>query len=198
MVLAKYPKFTNHFDAYTVSLYYCGMQNRLPEIIDPLHLADKRGELHGQIPLKRLTRLTEKLVSDDGVVTIDLYFGRKGRVPTIDGSLKATLQLECQNCLQGVNFDIDHNVNLGIVIKFEQVERLPDEFEPLLIEEETIPLITLVEDELLLHLPDYPKHEHDCMAGNVIKKHTVAFDDAATKKTNPFSILATLKSTGES
>ena len=179
-------------------MYYCEMQNRLPEIIDPIHFADKRGELHGQIPLKRLTRLTEKLVNDDGIVTVDLFFGRKGRVPTIDGNLKATLQLQCQNCLESVEFDIDHSVNLGIVVKFEQVERLSEEFEPLLLEEETIPLTKLVEDELLLHLPDYPKHEHDCMVGNVIKKHTVAYDEATTPKPNPFSVLATLKSTGES
>lgn len=53
------------------------MQNRLPEIIDPTHLADKRGELHGQISLKRLTRLSEKLVSDQGVVMVDLYFDVK-------------------------------------------------------------------------------------------------------------------------
>ncbi|MFI3123537.1 MAG: YceD family protein [Methylococcales bacterium] len=174
------------------------MQNRLPEIIDPTHLADKRGELHGQIPIKHLTRLIEKLVNDDDVVTVNLYFGREGRTPKIDGSLKATLQLECQNCLQGVEFEIDHTVNLGVVITFEQVERLPEELEPLLLEEETIPLITLVEDELLLHLPDYPKHSHDCMIGNAIKKHTVAFDEAASKKPNPFSVLANLKSTGES
>lgn len=174
------------------------MQNRLPEIIDPTHLADKRGELHGQIPIKRLTRLSEKLVNDDGVVTVDLYFGREGRTPKIDGSLKATLQLECQNCLEGVEFEIDHKVNLGVVISFEQVERLVDELEPLLLEDETIPLITLVEDELLLHLPDYPKHSHDCIANKVTQKHTVSFDEATTKKPNPFSILATLKSTGES
>jgi uncharacterized protein len=174
------------------------MQNRLPEIIDPLHLADKRGELHGQIPLKRLTRLAEKLVNDDGAVTVDLYFGREGRLAKIDGSLKATLMLQCQNCLEGVEFEINHEVNLGIATTFEQVERLPENVEPLLLEEETIPLIILVEDELLLNLPDYPKHSHDCIANAVIKKHTVAFNEATTKKPNPFSILATLKSTGES
>lgn len=174
------------------------MQNRLPEIIDPLHLADKRGELHGQIPIKRLTRLTEKLVNDEGVVSVDLYFGREGRLAKIDGNLKATLHLECQSCLQGVEFEIDHNVNLGIATTFEQVERLPEDVEPLLLEEETLSLSDLVEDELLLSLPDYPKHSHDCIANEIIKKHTAAFEEVATQKPNPFSVLAQLKSTGES
>ncbi len=168
------------------------MQNRLPEIIEPLHLADKRGELHGELPIKQLTRLHEKLVDDEGIVTVELYFGREGRVPKIDGSLKTTLQLECQNCLQGVEFEINNKVNLGIVTTVEQVERLPEDVEPLLLEEETIPLSILVEDELLLHLPDYPKHKHDCMANEIIKKHTVAFDKAILKKPNPFSVLANL------
>lgn len=168
------------------------MQNRLPEIIDPLHLADKRGELHGQIPLKQFTRLTENLVNSEGVVDVDLYFGREGRLAKIDGNLKATLQLECQKCLEAVEFEINHNVNLGIATSYEQVERLPETVEPLLLEEETISLIDLVEDELLLNLPDYPKHADDCIESEIIKKHTAAFEEVATTKPNPFSVLANL------
>ncbi|MEY2667198.1 MAG: hypothetical protein RLZZ384_1369, partial [Pseudomonadota bacterium] len=139
------------------------MQNRLPEIIEPLNLADKRGELHGQLPFNTLLRLSEKLVSNDGVVDVNLYFGREGRTPYIDGNLKATLFLVCQKCLQGVEFKVNNAVKLGIVTKFEYIERLPLDYEPLLVEEETLLLSTLVEDELLLSLPDYPKHEYDCM-----------------------------------
>jgi uncharacterized protein len=168
------------------------MQNRLPEIIEPLNLADKRGELHGQILIKQLSRLTENLVNDEGVVAVDLYFGREGRMPKIDGTLKTTLNLQCQNCLESVEFEINHNVKLGIATKFEHVERLPEDVEPLLLEEETMLLATLVEDELLLNLPDYPRHSHDCMANEIVKKYTAAFDEAATKKPNPFSVLANL------
>jgi len=168
------------------------MQNRLPTTIDPLHLADKRGELHGQIPLKQFSRLAENLVSNEGIVFVDLYFGREGRLAKIDGNLKTTLQLQCQNCLEAVEFEINHNVNLGIATTYEQVERLPEEVEPLLLEEETMPLIDLVEDELLLNLPDYPKHAHNCTENKIIKKHTVVFDEVAITKPNPFSVLSNL------
>lgn len=168
------------------------MQNRLPEIIDPLHLADKRGELHGQIPLKQFTRLTENLVSCEGIVDVNLYFGREGRLAKIDGNLKTTLQLQCQKCLEAVELKIDHNVNLGIAKTFEQVERLPETVEPLLLEEETIALIDLVEDELLLNLPDYPKHAHNCIESDIIKKYTATFEEGASEKPNPFSVLANL------
>lgn len=167
------------------------MQNRLPEIIDPLHLADKRGELHGQIPIKQLTRLTPSLVDDVGFVSVDFYFGREGQLAKIDGSLTVTLQLACQNCLHSVEFQIENHVKLGIATTFEQVERLPDDVEPLLIEEETISLIKLVEDELLLSLPDYPKHSDNCVANQITTKY-VTIEEVTQKKSNPFSVLANL------
>jgi len=69
----------------------------------------------------------------------------------------------------------------------------------LLVEEETLLLSTLVEDELLLSLPDYPKHEYDCVVEGVAKDIVSAFEEIAPKKPNPFSVLAHLKkSTGES
>lgn len=42
------------------------MLNRLPEIIEPLHLADKRGELKGEIAVSSLTRIAEMLYNDEG------------------------------------------------------------------------------------------------------------------------------------
>ena len=74
------------------------MLNRLPETIDPTHLADTRGELKGQIPISSLDRLTKMLIDDSGSITVDLYFSREGKVPIIEGRIKARLQLECQKC----------------------------------------------------------------------------------------------------
>jgi len=51
------------------------MLDRLPEYIDPLHLADKRGVLKGQIPLRSLDRLADMLVNDTGTITVELFFG---------------------------------------------------------------------------------------------------------------------------
>ena len=191
--------YFNQFDAYAVSIYYYLMQNRLPEIIEPLHLADKRGELHGHLPIKRLSRLHEKLVCDSGFVVVSLYFGREGRLAKIEGSLETTLLVECQNCLQGVEFKINNKVKLAIASTIEQMERLPTTYEPLLLEEETVLLSTIIEDELLLTLPDYPKHLNDCMGRAMTQDNTPnAFDQSTPQKSNPFSVLANLKITGDS
>ena len=86
-------EFYLEFDALNISLYYLSvMLSRLPETIDPTHLADIRGELKGQVPISNLDRLTEMLVIDLGSVDVDLYFSREGSVPIVEGRIKATLQ----------------------------------------------------------------------------------------------------------
>ncbi len=175
------------------------MLSRLPEYIDPLHLADKRGELKGQIPVSDLDRLSDLLMADTGSVTVMLFFGRDGRLPKIEGEIEAELNLCCQNCLQTVVWPVKHTVKLGIVKTIEQANRLPDDFEPLLVEKDTVCLKEIIEDELLLTLPTYPKHQHNCLAlhTDITNTDTKAATGQSHKK-NPFSILANLKNTGES
>ena len=174
------------------------MLDRLPEYIDPLHLADKRGALKGQIPLRSLDRLARMLVNDEGAVNVDLFFGREGRLAKIEGHIKTVLQLECQNCLGAVTWPVDCAIKLGIVSSMGQANRLPEDYEPLMVEEEKIPLKNIIEDEILLILPAFPKHQHDCFVpkfeNNSIDK---LVNDETSSPENPFSILAKLKNTGD-
>jgi uncharacterized protein len=174
------------------------MLSRLPEYIDPLQLADKRGELKGQIPISDLDRLSDLLITDTGSVTVELYFGREGRLPRIEGEIVAELNLCCQNCLQAVIWPVKHTVKLGIVKTIEQADRLPADVEPLLVEQDLICLKNIVEDELLLTLPSYPKHQHDCLAlYKGINNTDVKIVNGQEPKKNPFSILTNLINTGE-
>ncbi len=75
------------------------MSDRLPEIIDPLHLADTRGVLKGKLPLSSLDRLANMLVDDSGTVSVDLFFSREGRLAKVEGHIETVLALQCQNCL---------------------------------------------------------------------------------------------------
>ena len=174
------------------------MLDRLPEFIDPLHLADKRGALKGQIPLKSLDRLAEMLVNDTGTVNVDLFFGREGRLAKVEGHIETVLELECQNCLEAVKFPIDCTIKLGVVTSIDQANRLPEDYEPLLVEEEKILLKNIIEDEILLILPAFPKHQHNCIVAkfdNTSIEPSVS--DEQSFPENPFSILAKLKNTGD-
>ncbi len=174
------------------------MLDRLPEYIDPLQLADKRGALKGQIPISSLDRLAEMLVNDTGTIAVDLYFGREGRLVKVEGHIKTVLELVCQNCLGAVTWPIDCFVKLGIVTSIDQANRLPEDLEPLLVEEGKIPLKNIIEDEILLILPAFPKHRHNCIAPKFDNNSLDPLvNDEQSSPKNPFSILAKLKNTGD-
>jgi uncharacterized protein len=181
------------------------MLARLPEFIDPLHLADKRGELKGQIPVSSLDRLADLLFSDTGTVTVDLFFGREGRLAKIEGQIETVLELKCQNCLQAVTWPVKSSIKLGIVTSIDQADRLPEDYEPLLVEEGKTPLKNIIEDELLLILPTFPKHSHMCLAHKPVlskvegsgNKAEFLLNEQPSPTENPFSILAKFKNTGD-
>lgn len=173
------------------------MLARLPEYIDPLHLADKRGELKGQIPVSSLDRLADMLFSDTGVVTVELFFGREGRLAKIEGQIETVLELECQNCLQAVQWTVKNSIKLGIVTSIDQADRLPEDYEPLLVDEGKILLKDIIEDELLIILPTFPKHQHHCLAQKSDNNKVARLLNEQPPTENPFSILAKLKNTGD-
>jgi uncharacterized protein len=169
------------------------MLDRLPEYIDPLHLADKRGMLKGQIPLNSLDRLAEMLFSDTGAIAVKLFFGREGSLAKVEGQIETVLELKCQNCLQAVEWRVNNAVKLGIVTSIDQANRLPEDYEPLLVEEGKIPLKDIIEDELLLTLPIFPRHQHNCFVPNLNNNSNSLADDKPSSPENPFSILVNLK-----
>ena len=175
------------------------MLDRLPHLIDPVAFADKQRTLQGKIPLNKLERLADMLLDRHGEVEIDLTFSKDGRVPLIQGHVKTDLILECNTCLEALSLPVELKINLGIVQSLEQAERLSGEYEPLMLEEEKIPLHEIIEDELLLALPDFPKHEHECkpykQSTEAVKP--VANNNQQSQSNNPFSVLAKLKNIGD-
>jgi len=156
--------------------------------------------LSGTIKLSEFTRLSKVLMKNDGDVKIDLDFEKTGRLAVISGTIAADFVLECQTCLKGVLWPVEITVNLGVVSTLEQADRLAEEFEPLWMETETISLIDLVEDEVLLSLPDFPRHSDQCMGYYDRAKEAQLFtdkDNEQLKSDNPFSVLAKLKNIGE-
>jgi uncharacterized protein len=171
------------------------MLARLPEFIEPLLLVDRNASIEGQLPLIGCDRITDLLSEDIGNVGVSLHFGRKGKLATVEGHISAVLRLKCQRCLEAVEWPVNSEFKLGVVSSLEQANKLPDGYEPLLlIDEEKIPLRHIVEDELLLSLPDIPRHPNDCVAPNISKtKPEPLGKTAMTPTVNPFSILADLK-----
>jgi len=174
------------------------MSDRLPEYIDPIQLADKQGIVKGHAAINSLGRLVDVLASDAGAVLVALHFRRQGRLVLIEGSLDGVLRLACQNCLAAIEWPVNHAVKLGVVTSIEQADRLPEDYEPLLLVGEKVLVRDIVEDELLLLLPAFPKHQRACAIPTKIEyPNSVAKPSGEPVRENPFSILANLKNTGD-
>jgi uncharacterized protein len=168
------------------------MSDRLDELIDPLSLAAKGRTLEGRIPLAKLARLGPSLQSTQGEAEASLRFGvDEAGMPNVTGRVRATLMLQCQRCMQAMAYAVDSQIRLGIVKSREAAERLPANYDPLLVSGEEMKAADIVEDELILALPIVAMHERaDCPLGAEFQEQEA---DAEPKRENPFAVLAGLK-----
>jgi uncharacterized protein len=174
-------------------------RKRLPHEIDPFRLSESRSVLEGTVPLKQFRRLRPLLVDDTGVITIVLDFDiDELGVPCVTGSIKADLGLVCQRCLERYDFPVDQKISLAWIRSEKEAEDLPLRYEPYLVETNPLILNDVIEDELLLALPQIPMHaESECVATKWINKpgdkSSEQRADNEAGEENPFSILANLK-----
>ena len=172
------------------------MSDKLPERIDPVLFAERRSMLSGAIDIAAFDRLSDLISSNDGAVLVDVGFVKHGKRAVISGTIQGCLQLVCQSCLMALPWPLNITFKLGVVATGQEAENLEIDCEPLLLDEDTVSLTDLIEDEILLTLPDYPKHDYGCIP--VSSSKDADFDKSAQIQTNnPFSVLAKLKKTGE-
>ncbi len=138
------------------------MKPTLPVQLNFAQKAKNGFEIQGKWPLNQLKRLNEVLQSDQGDVEVELKFDKQQHIPFITGHIRCELQLRCERCMQDMTYPIEHDFKLGLVQNEQQADRLPDEFEPYLVEDEQNFIADLLEDELLLALPLVVMHDYDC------------------------------------
>ncbi len=171
------------------------MMQTLPVYLNFAQKAKIGFEIQGKWPIKRLKRLNEVLLSDQGDIEADLKFDRAGPIPFITGHITAELQLKCQRCMQAVPYSVDINFKLGLVQNDAHMKKLPDEYEPCLVKEEddNNHLPDMLEDELILALPLVAMHDYDC--SDYLQQHKSEQQNevnSVEEKENPFSVLKDL------
>ena len=113
----------------------------------------------------------------------------------IEGHVEGELQIVCQRCLGAMPLPINSDWQLAVVTGFQQAEQLPEEYDPLLVEEDTIVLRDLIEDELILAVPSAARHEPDQCATQITDYQEVVEEaEAPEASDNPFAVLALMKS----
>ncbi len=166
---------------------------QLPPYLEPRKFADQERVVEGEARVGDLPRLREYRESLDQPVRVSLAFGRDedGR-RRVQGRVETSLVLVCQRCLGTVGFDISSQFNIGLVFSDEQAKHLPKRLEPVEMDENgQLDLWEVVEDEILLNLPEFPMHpEGEC---RMYKSESDNEPEADVKKENPFDVLAKLK-----
>ena len=165
------------------------MLDCLPKRIEPVGLADVGRSFRGKVPVAELTRLAPALFSSDGELDVQLDFGLdERRIRTVKGSIEGSLELVCQRCLGALRFPLDLRIRLGVVSGEDEIRRLPEGYEPLLVSGEPLSTFEVIEDEVLLAIPAIPRHagEERCETGYT--------NQPLQEKENPFAVLEKLKS----
>lgn len=135
------------------------MSGRLPQTVQAGRLADAGETLQGTMHVHSMSRLADFLHDTEGEVDVELVFDVDvRRLRHVQGHLKTTINLVCQRCLQPLAWPLEVDFKLGLVTSEAAAERLPETWDPLIVDESGLVLQRLVEDELLLALPIVPMH----------------------------------------
>jgi uncharacterized protein len=171
------------------------MSKRFPDRLDPWRFADLGKELSGEMPVGAFLRLRDCLMQADGEVLFDLSFCRdEQRHARLDGSVRTELTLECQRCLGAMKFPVERRFSVVFVQGLNEAERLPDDLDPCLVEEGVVDFRELIEDELLLALPQVPMHDADvCQLPDEFVSDEEAQVSEPEQQENPFAVLSALK-----
>lgn len=164
------------------------MSGRIPDSIDPHDWARTGRHVTGTLPLASLERLCENLEDTAGDVEITLagHMFPAGR-PVLTGAAACSVAVRCQRCLEPFTLHLEAPIRLGVLTHEGALAKLQAGCEPLICPSgQELSVAQLIEDELLLVLPDYPHHA-DGMCG------ATAVPAQQAGEWRPFAALASLR-----
>ena len=165
------------------------MSSTLPGLLDPWRAVDSRSVLAGRLPLSSFPRLRELLIESAGDASFRLEFLRDvEHRAVLHCEVTAILRLRCQRCLEALDHQVDASIDLALVSGTDEERQLPEQYEPLPVSERLIRPADLIEEELLLALPQIPKHDPVGCAARATETLR-----GPKGRTSPFSVLSGLK-----
>ncbi len=167
------------------------MKDHLPDRLDLYAAAEAGRVIRGRIPLASLTRVVPLTASAAGELEVSLTFGRDQEgTRYLAGSIRGVLELQCQRCLESMDFPLRLKFRLGLVQSPDDVQYLTDRYEPLIVGAEPALLAEVISDEVLLALPIAPLHEDMGDCREVTADYHASADG---QRENPFAVLEQLK-----
>lgn len=135
------------------------MSREYPDWVDPWKAAEGRRTFSGSMPMRRMARLLPLLDGPAGEARFAARFAfdSQQRV-TIRIEVEAELPLICQRSLERYLEPVRRESLLGVMRDLAEERLLPGNYEPVLAENGRLALLDLIEDELLLGLPQMPRN----------------------------------------
>ncbi len=135
------------------------------KLCDIAALADDARQIDLVVPVDRLDRIADQLTRREGMVTGSVAMSREAGRIVAEVVLAAQLSLRCQRCMQPMLQSIESSSRVALLESEADAAAVPPELETALAPEGRIRLADLVEEELLLALPQAPRHpEGQCPA----------------------------------
>lgn len=147
------------------------------------------------LPAVALTRLGE-LATGLGEVEVDLEFrtDESGR-PWVHGRASQRVEATCQRCVERIQYDLAVDFDLCIQRESAAARELAERVDVLMVGGDSVTVAEIVEDELLLGLPERLCTEEPCPFAPALAYPVGAEEPADTTsgQGGPFDILAKLK-----
>jgi len=134
------------------------MSREYPDWISPGRAAEGKRIFSGTIPVSRMKRLATLLVDARGEASFVAAFRTDmDKRVIIDLRVEAALPLVCQASLDIYDEQVKRHSELAVIEDDGTQAELPDNYEPVQTENGRLAMASLVEDELLLGLPQIPR-----------------------------------------
>lgn len=167
------------------------MSREYPDWISPARAAEGKRVFSGTIPLVRMKRLTPLLARPGGEAAFVAAFKTDlDKRVIVELHVTAALPLVCQASLETYDEQVDRKSVLAVIEHLAELEDLPEHYDPVQTEHGRLAIASLVEDELLLGLPQIPRKPGlepvEYSTGGPIKGDQGA---VAGNRKNPFAAL---------
>lgn len=113
----------------------------------------------GELPLKALPRLRELLADTEAQLSVSLQAQQHQGHAALIGEISGDLPLICKRCGKRFAWPLRAEIDWRLVADEASERALIQECEPLLVENDELPLRDAIEDEVLLAMPMLPRCE---------------------------------------
>ena len=113
------------------------------------------------IPFTELPRVSRELTSPEGEARGHVRFSRQLGQAVADLEVSAQPEVVCQRCMQPMRWPVTVKSRVALVSDYNAADRVPDEMEVFLVEGDSVSVRDLVDEEVMLALPNVPRHAED-------------------------------------